>query len=93
MIAKRLYVRLGDNEWGNELMAKIAQQVFNDPSYRDIENLIVHVIEHAGWALSYLRDGTIVGSANDAAVFCEKSRNFVGSIERVEYIGEYQRAA
>lgn len=68
--ASYIYVHLADNEWGNELMGKIALETFT--AHPDKENLFVEVNEHGGWFLIYFKDGdevTTVGSANDMAVY------------------------
>lgn len=63
--AKYLCVHLGDKEWGNETMARVAAEHFAaDPSLT-----VVEVYEHGGWFLQYRRDGRIVGTANDMARF------------------------
>lgn len=57
-------VCLGDDEWGNQLMQQVAEQFFADnPSC-----MFVQMIEHAGWALGFRRDGSIWSTANDMAV-------------------------
>jgi len=57
-------VHLGDNEWGNELMKKVAMDWFTE--HPDCQ--YVEVYEHAGWFLGYRRDGSIWSTANDTAV-------------------------
>jgi hypothetical protein len=54
---------LASNEWGNVVMAQIAQEHF--AAHPDCEFVEVH--EHAGWYLGYRRDGTIWSTANDCA--------------------------
>jgi hypothetical protein len=65
----RLIVHLAETERGNSTMYAVACLHAAD---REQRPLIVTVVEHAWW-LSYLFDvinaGTIVGTANDAAVF------------------------
>lgn len=54
---------LADNEWGNELMLKVAMECFEaNPEVNFIE-----VREHGGWYLGYRRDGSVWCSANDGA--------------------------
>jgi hypothetical protein len=58
-------IHLGDNEWTNELMEEVAKEYFD--AHPELDPLEIEVSEHAGWRLSYLRDMTIVGTANDMA--------------------------
>lgn len=70
-------VKLAANEWGNELMRKIAQETFEQ--FKDKSPLIVEIREHAGWflvfALSNENEIVTIGSANDAANFYGESKN------------------
>jgi hypothetical protein len=72
------------NEWGNDVMERIAMERFeSDPSID-----VVNVIEHAGWSLSWTRDMLIVGTANDMAVFSQEqyaARARLGDAELVGY--------
>jgi hypothetical protein len=87
VFARKLYVYLGPKEWGNELMGQVATETFaSDPSLDAVE-----VNEHAGWFLSYLRDGTIIGTANDQAHLSDKATNFLKSIYGFESAGEIRR--
>ncbi len=70
------FIFLADNEWGSELMEKVAKErltQMKDEYPGDI--CIVTVYEHAGWFLSYaFIDGysdnmRVVGTANDGARF------------------------
>ena len=75
--AQEQLVHLADNEWGNELMLKVATELLDQ--HRDDPYYFVTVYEHAGWFLSYARiDGEIriVSTANDAAVFPDVVRNW-----------------
>ncbi len=57
-----------DNMWG------AAKEVFDaNPT---LPYLVVTVLEHGGWQLSYLRDKTIVGTANDAATMSDAAKRF-----------------
>ena len=61
VFARKLEIFLGPNEWGNDLMRQVAREAFATDASLDA----VQVNEHAGWHLTFLRDGTIVGTAND----------------------------
>jgi hypothetical protein len=72
-------VHLGDNEWGSDLMMRVAAGVMGSPAYAGKEPLVVTVHEHAGWWLQFaMVDGhlTIVGTANDRARFAGPGENF-----------------
>jgi hypothetical protein len=85
--ATKLYVYLGPKEWGNELMSQVATEAFSaDPSLDAVQ-----VNEHAGWFLTYLRDGTIVDTANDRAVLNDKATNFLKSTYGYDSAGEIRR--
>jgi len=56
-------IYLASNEWGNQVMQRIAEEHFRDNP--DCE--FVEVYEHAGWHLGFRRDGSIWCTANDAA--------------------------
>lgn len=75
-VVHRCYVRIGDGEYGNDKMTELAKRVFLRFPKEQYPNLIVTVNEHGGWWLSYLRDGTIVGTANDLATLSERARAF-----------------
>lgn len=93
MTAYRAYIHLGANEWGNELMRQIADEYAGQTDKRP---LIVSVHEHGGWHLSYLYgapgidDGTICGTANDAANLPQAVIDF-GRGSVVEIIGDIRR--
>lgn len=60
-------------------MRKVAEEIFNDPAYKDKQPLTVQVYEHAGWWLQYaMIDGeaVVVGTANDAASMSPAVRAF-----------------
>jgi hypothetical protein len=84
---------LADGVWGNETMAKAAQEFAAD--HKELRPLVVHVDEHAGWFLSYLfgapniADGTICRcaecrTANDAAHLSEEVLTFERTITEIE---------
>ena len=78
-------VFLGGNEWGNELMLKVAEDLFSLST--DKENLLVTVHEHAGWYLSYAminENIRCVSSANDRAEFPEEVRRYWESNQGVK---------
>jgi hypothetical protein len=87
MIAKIVRVHLADNEWGNRTMARIAKETFENFPEADM----VMVYEHAGWCLGFLSDGTVVSSANDAAVFHGKAKEFLLQLRSTETIAEIRR--
>ena len=85
--ALKLWILLGPNEWGNELMRQVAREAFDaDPSLDAVQ---VH--EHGGWHLTFLRDGTVVGTANDQAHLNDKATEFLNSIYGYESAGEIHR--
>jgi len=94
MTAYRAYIHLANNEWGNEVMRQIADQYAGQHAERP---LIVFVYEHAGWHLSYLygapgiADGTICGTANDAACLPQAVLDFGNSVSEVKVIGNIRR--
>ena len=67
--ARKLWIYLGPKEWGNELMCQVAREAFANDTSLDV----VQVNEHGGWYLTFLRDGTIVGTANDQAHLNDKA--------------------
>jgi hypothetical protein len=85
--ARKLWIFLGSREWGNELMRQVAMEALaTDPSLDAVE---VH--EHGGWYLTFLRDGTIVGTANDQAQLSDSAVQFLRSINGYESAGEIRR--
>jgi hypothetical protein len=85
--ARQLSIYLGPKEWGNELMTEVATEAFAaDPSLDAVE---VH--EHGGWFLTYLRDGTIIGTANDQAHLSDKAKDFLRKIYGFDSAGEIRR--
>jgi len=63
--APAVEVRCRPDQWGNRTMQRLAEQAFRD--FPEAE--LVRVIEHAGWFLVFRRDGSVVHSANDCAVY------------------------
>jgi hypothetical protein len=87
VFARKLWIYLGPQEWGNELMSQVATDAFAaDPSLDAFD-----VNEHAGWFLTYLRDGTIVDTANDRAYLNDKATKFLESIYGYDSAGEIRR--
>ena len=75
------------SEWGNDLMRQVASEAFaTDPSLDAVQ-----VNEHGGWYLTFLRDGTIVGTANDQAHLNDKATEFLSSIYGYDSAGEIRR--
>lgn len=70
------YVHMADHEWSDKfnLFDVAREDVFD--KYPDLDDLVVTVYEHGGWFLAFIRDGTIVDTANDAARMSEKAREF-----------------
>ena len=85
--ARKLWIFLGPKEWGNDLMRQVAKEAFDDDASLDA----VQVNEHAGWHLTFLRDGTVVGTANDQAHLNEQAEEFLNSIYGYELVGEIHR--
>jgi hypothetical protein len=85
--ARKLWIYLGPSEWGNDLMRQVAKEAF--PSDTSLDAVEVH--EHGGWYLTFLRDGTIVGTANDQAQLSDKAIQFLRSIYGYESAGEIRR--
>ena len=94
MTAYRVYIHLAAHEWGNGLMRHVADRY---AAQCDKRPLIVGVHEHAGWFLSYLYgapaidDGTVCGTANDAASLAPAVLDFGKTIDHVEVIGDIRR--
>jgi hypothetical protein len=85
--ARKLWIFLGPREWGNDLMRQVAMEALaTDPSLDAVE---VH--EHGGWYLTFLRDGTIVGTANDQAQLSDEATQFLSSMYGYESAGEIRR--
>jgi hypothetical protein len=85
--ARKLRIFLGASEWGNELMRQVAREAFAAAASLDA----VQVNEHAGWYLTFLKDGTIVGTANDQAQLNDEAIQFLDSIYGYESAGEICR--
>ena len=85
--ARKLWIFLGPNEWGNDLMRQVAREAFATDASLDA----VQVNEHAGWHLTFLRDGTVVGTANDQAHLDDKATEFLNSIYGYDSAGEIRR--
>lgn len=90
-VAHLVVIHLADNEYGNEKMDEVAQEYFR--KHPDIPNLIVDVREHGGWWLQYARCGTVVGTANDAALFGPNGAKLRAQLAtcRLEYLGSIRR--
>lgn len=85
--ARKLWISLGPKEWSNELMSQVAREAFAaDPNLDAVQ---VH--EHGGWYLTFLRDGTIVGTANDQAILHDKALEFLNGIYGYDSAGEIRR--
>ena len=95
-----LDVYLGDREWGNELMSKVARETLE--SHPDKPWLMVTVHEHGGWWLSYAYKAhqreagrlkvIIVATANDTAVPNQDCVEWhAAAPTKIEYIGSIRR--
>jgi hypothetical protein len=87
VFARKLEIFLGPNEWGNDLMRQVAREAFATDASLDA----VQVNEHAGWYLTFLRDGTVVGTANDQAYLDDKATEFLDRIYGYDSAGEIRR--
>ena len=86
--ARKLWIFLGQTEWGNDLMRLVAKEAFAADGSLDA----VQVNEHAGWHLTFLRDGTVVGTANDQAHLDNKVTEFLDRIYGYDLAGEIHRS-
>ena len=90
----RVWIHLAHDEWNNDVMQRVAEEYA--AANADKRPLIVKVYEHGGWWLSYLfgakdiPDGTICGTANDAATLRPDVMRFGESIE-IEELGDIHR--
>lgn len=88
-------VFLGDGEYGTPLMDKAAREAAANIPFP----VLVNVTEHAGWHMSYFfgdgENGTIVGTANDGAVFSNAQEVLRGHIAKakMDYVPEIRRPA
>jgi hypothetical protein len=87
VFARKLWIFLGQTEWGNDLMRLVAKEAFAADGSLDA----VQVNEHAGWHLTFLRDGTVVGTANDQAHLDNKATEFLDRIYGYDLAGEIRR--
>ena len=87
VFARKLEIFLGPNEWGNDLMRQVAREAFATDASLDA----VEVHEHGGWYLTFLRDGTVVGTSNDQAHLDDKATEFLDRIYGYDLAGEIRR--
>lgn len=78
-------IHLASNEWGSDLMLRVAIQWFRR-NPKKAPHSLVEVHEHGGWRLSYIHDGTIVETANDRAELCPKAKQFLEETRDGEWI-------
>lgn len=85
-------VHLASNEW-SDAMEKARDEYFARYPESSHPLMVVTVHEHGGWWLQYLRDGTVVGTANDAARLSAKAEAFRVLVKGipVEYLPEEWR--
>jgi hypothetical protein len=86
--ARKLWIFLGASEWGNDLMRQVAR----DALATDASLNAVQVNEHAGWYLTFLQDGTVVGTENDQAHLDDKATEFLSRIYGYDLAGEIHRS-
>ena len=90
-----LYVHLADNEWGNDVMHRVATELLRSKQYQ--KPLVVEVHEHGGWWLQYTlaKNGEVmvVGTANDGALFQGEAMEFRKKAAKAEivYAGNIRR--
>jgi hypothetical protein len=72
------------HEYGNEAMQRRASRRFTQDESIDI----VTVYEHGGWHLSWNRDMTIVGTANDMATLNPKAYEWAKRFSGRRIVGE-----
>jgi hypothetical protein len=91
MKAYRVTIRLADDEWGSELMARVARQYCDE--HPDLDPLVVEVIEHAGWFLTFTRSGVCVDTANDTACLSRSAHEFFAKVRGSDwqYVGSIDR--
>ena len=79
------WVQDGDN------MRKAAREVF--AAHPDKPHMVATVLEHGGWSLSFYKDGTIVGTANDTAVLSREAHAIANHLKdaKREYLPEVWR--
>jgi len=96
MTIYRTYIHLGANEWGHELMQELANAYAKEHAEKRV--LVVEVLEHAGWFLSFLygapgiRDGAICGTANDLAVLPQRIVDFGACIDAEIFLEDIRRS-
>ena len=90
------WVHLGENEWGNETMERVANEMA-DSRFADVRPLLLTVYEHGGWFLQFFYDdrhrALCVGTANDCARFQSEAVAVIESIRRLppKYLGSIRR--
>ena len=87
MILHELNVHMASFEWSStHPMEQIADELFE--KYKDLENLVIRVYEHAGWYLIFAKEGEktiIVGTANDAATITPERQRFWERVKGAEH--------
>lgn len=86
MKARQWIIYLADNEWGNEVMARICREKFAADPTLDF----ITINEHAGWYLSWNRDMVCVSTANDMARLSPEARTWRHRFEGIDLVG-YER--
>jgi hypothetical protein len=85
--ARMKVVRLASDEWGHELMWRVADETMTADASLDA----VHVIEHGGWHLMFNRDGLVVGTANDNCRLSDRVLQWGQGFSGIEYVGSVSR--
>lgn len=80
-ICYEVWVHLADNEWGLEIMDRLAREYIDKhvSQVKAGETICVTIHEHGGWWLSYTMIGgkmITVGSANDRAIYKDSVREW-----------------
>ncbi len=78
---------LAPDEWGSDLMKRIADERFAKDA--SIDKVRVH--EHGGWYLSWNRAGVCVGTANDMAILCPEAREWGKQFTGGDVVGYTRR--
>lgn len=86
-----VHVRMADDQWGNELMDKLAAMAMAEHAEPGA-TVIVNVQEHAGWFMDYAMIGgrlTVISSANDLAYKTLEVRSFLAEVNAPTTVREF----
>lgn len=78
--------RLPDGTWedADNIMKAAAQEVFD--AHPDKPHMVVTCYEHAGWWLDFYKDGSVIGSANDRALFGPDKLRLIDRLHEMETV-------